>query len=139
VHEFELLADPTRRRIVELLAHREASVVVLTARMGDDFPVSRSAVSHQLRVLRDADFVEVRNWGLERRYRLAWNAMDRLDAAVEQLWKIWEERVGWPYDILLPEPPARLHRAGRRGLRGRTRAEIEPRNDAEDWFQYLSD
>ena len=139
MHEFELLADPTRRRIVELLAHQELAVVVLTARMGVDFPVSRSAVSHQLRVLRDADFVEMREWGTERRYRLKWNAMDRVDAAVEGLWEIWENRVGWPYDLLAPEPPPRLHRAGRRGLRGRTQAEAEPRNDPEDWFQYLSD
>ncbi len=139
MHEFELLADPTRRRIVELLAHQELSVVVLTARMGVEFPVSRSAVSHHLRVMLDSEFVDVRNWGLERRYRLAWNAMDRVDAAVERLWEIWENRVGWPYDILAPEPPPRLHRAGRRGLRGRTQAEIEPRNDADDWFQYLSD
>ncbi len=83
MHEFELLADPTRRRIVELLAHQELAVVVLCSRLGDDVPVSRSAVSHQLRVLRDAEFVEVREWGTERRYRLGWNAMDRLDAAVE--------------------------------------------------------
>ena len=139
MHEFELLADPTRRRIVELLAHQELPVVVLWSRLGDTVPVSRSAVSHQLRVLRDAEFVEVREWGAERRYRLAWDAMDRLDAAVEQLWTIWEDRVGWPYGIITPEPPARLHRAGRRGLRGRTRAEIEPRGGADDWSQYLSD
>lgn len=139
MHEFELLADPTRRRIVELLAHQELSVVVLAARLGSDFPVSRSAVSHQLRVLRDADFVGVRDWGSERRYRLAWDAMDRLDAAVERLWQIWEDRVGWPYDVVSPEPPARLHRAGRRGLRGRTRAEIEPRGGQDDWWQFMSD
>ena len=108
MHEFDLLADPTRRRIVELLAHQELSVVVLCSRLGGAAPVSRSAVSHQLRVLRDARFVEVREWGAERRYRLAWNGMDRLDGAVEQLWKIWEDRIGWPYDILAPEPPARL-------------------------------
>ena len=138
MHEFELLADPTRRRIVELLAHQELSVVLIVAKLGDGFPVSRSAVSHQLRVLRDADFVEVREWGTERRYRLAWNAMDRLDAAVEQLWVIWEDRVGWPY-ALLSEPPPRLHRSGRRGLRGRTRAEIEPRGGADDWSQFLLD
>ena len=138
MHEFELLADPTRRRIVELLAHRELSVVLIVAKLGDGFPVSRSAVSHQLRVLRDADFVEVREWGTERRYRLAWNAMDRLDAEVERLWAIWEDRVGWPYEIL-SNPPPRLHRAGRRGLRGRTRAEIEPRGGADDWFQFMPD
>jgi DNA-binding transcriptional ArsR family regulator len=139
MHEFELLADPTRRRIVELLAHQELSVTVIAARLGDEFPVSRSAVSHHLRVLRDADFVEFDEWGNERRYRLAWNAMDRLDAAVEVLWLIWEERVGWPYAVV-PEPsPPRLHRAGRRGLRGRTRAEVEPRNDEGDWWRFMPD
>ena len=139
MHEFELLADPTRRRIVELLAHQELPVAVVAARLGDDFSVSRSAVSHQLRVLRDADFVEVREWGTERRYRLAWNAMDRLDAAVEQLWLIWENRVGWPYEVMRDEAPPRLHRAGRRGLRGRTRADIELRGGPDDWWQYTID
>ncbi|CAN5481479.1 metalloregulator ArsR/SmtB family transcription factor [soil metagenome] len=139
MHVFEIVADPTRRRIVELLAHQELSVVVLCSRLGDEVLVTRSGVSHQLGVLRDAEFVEVREWGTERRYRLAWDAMDRLDSAVEQLWRIWEDRVGWPYEILAPEPPARLHRAGRRGLRGRRRSDIEPRGGADDWFQYLSD
>ncbi len=139
MHEFELLADPTRLRIVELLAHQELSVVVLTSKLAPDAPVSRSAVSHQLRVLRDAEFVEARAWGSERRYRLAWNAMDRLDAAVERLWRLWESRVGWPYEVVMPEIPLRLHRAGRRNLRGRTRAEIEPRDGADDWWQFLPD
>ncbi|MEO6115361.1 MAG: metalloregulator ArsR/SmtB family transcription factor [Pseudolysinimonas sp.] len=138
MHEFELLADPTRRRIVEHLARQELSVVVLTARLAEVAPVSRSAVSHQLAVLRRAEFVEVRDWGPERRYRLAWNAMDRLDAAVERLWMIWEDRVGWPYETVR-EPPERLHRAGRGVLRDRTRAEIEPRDRDDDWFRYLPD
>jgi DNA-binding transcriptional ArsR family regulator len=139
MHEFELLADPTRRRIVEVLAHQELAVVVLTERLGGDFLVSRSAVSHQLRVLKDADFVEMREWGSERRYRLAWNAMDRLDAAVEHFWTIWENRIGWPYETMLPEPPPRLHRAGRRGLRGRTQADIEPRASTDSWFAFYQD
>ena len=107
--------------------------------LGDDVPVTRSAVSHQLRVLRDAQFVEVRDWGLERRYRLTWNAMDRLDAAVEQLWLIWENRVGWPYEVAPDEPSPRLHRAGRRGLRNRSRAVIEPRGGPDDWWQFMPD
>jgi len=139
MHVFELLADPTRRRIVELLAHQELSVTVIATRLGDEFPASRSAVSHHLRVLRDADFVEVDQSGNERRYRLAWDAMDRLDAAVEALWLIWEERVGWPYGVVRDPPPRRLHRAGRRGLRGRTRADIEPRNDEGDWWRFMPD
>lgn len=140
MHVFELLADPTRRRIVELLAHRELPVVLLADRLGADRPVSRSAVSHQLRILRDAAFVEVRVESPQRLYRLSWNAMDRLDAAVEELWLIWENRVGWPYAVVpAEEPPERLHRAGRRGLRGRTRSQLEPRGEGGDWFSYFPD
>ncbi len=49
---------------------------------------------HQLWVPRVVDFVGVHEWGVERRYRLDWDAIDRLDAVVEELWKIWEDRVG---------------------------------------------
>jgi DNA-binding transcriptional ArsR family regulator len=139
MHEFELLADPTRRRIVELLAHQELSVAALTARLGDGFHVCPSAVSHQLKVLRDADFVDVRAWGSERRYRLKWDAMDRVDAAVETLWIIWDNRSGWPYETLRPASPPRLHRVGRSGLRCRTAAEIEPRDGADDPWSFMSE
>jgi len=140
VHVFELLADPTRRRIVELLARQELPVVLILDRLGSAHPVSQSAVSHHLRTLRDTEFVEVRAEGAQRLYRLKWDAMDRLDAAVEELWVIWENRVGWPYAVVPEEePPARLHRAGRRGLRGRTRAELEPRGDNGDWWSFLPD
>ena len=138
MHEFELLADPTRRRIVELLAHQELSVTLIAARLGDGYTASASAVSHHLKILRDEEFVQVTEWGRERRYRLAWNAMDRLDAAVEALWVIWENRVGWPYPVLV-DPPARLHRAGRSSLRGRTRADIEPQAGEADWWRFMSD
>jgi DNA-binding transcriptional ArsR family regulator len=136
MHEFELLGDPTRRRIVELLAHQELSVTLIAERLG--VRVSASAVSHQLRILRDEEFVDVTEWGRERRYRLAWNAMDRLDAAVEALWVIWENRVGWPYPVLV-NPPARLHRVGRSKLRGRTRADVEPQSGEADWWRFMSD
>ena len=140
MHVFELLADPTRRRIVELLARQELPVVLILDRLGSAHPVSQSAVSHHLRTLRDTEFVEVRAEGAQRLYRLKWDAMDRLDAAVEELWVIWENRVGWPYAVVTEEePPARLHRAGRRGLRGRTRAELEPRGDNGGWWSFLPD
>lgn len=130
VHVFTLLGEPVRLRITELLAHHERSVWQLAEALGPEFSIGRTAVSNHLRVLRDEGFVVVREEGAQRRYRLAWDAMDRLDAAVEALFVIWEDRRGWPYDPFLPPPPPRLHRAGRKGLRGRTRAQLEP--DADD-------
>jgi DNA-binding transcriptional ArsR family regulator len=147
MHPFTLLGDPVRLRIVQLLASREQPVWRLVETVGPEFRIGQPAVSHHLRVLRDEEFVEVRVVGLSRRYRLAWDALDRLDAAVEQLFVLWDERDGWPYeDRLVREfrvagaggdvdaPPERRHRAGRAGLRGRTREEVEPRGSGDDWW-----
>ena len=123
---FTLLGEPVRLRIVERLAKSEQGVWQLAETVGAEFSIGQPAISHHLRVLRLAGFVDVREFGLQRRYRLASDAMDRLDAAVEALWLIWEDRVGWPYDPFLPPPPARLDRAGRKGLRGRSQAALEP-------------
>lgn len=136
MHVFTLLGDPVRLRIVEILASGEQPVGRVTELVRDFHPVSRSAVSHQLRLLRDEGFVVYRAYGSENRYRLAWDAMDRLDAAVEALFLLWEERVRWPYAVSLEPPPERLHRAGRAGLRGRTRDDIENRGDDSDWWPF---
>ncbi|CAN5154330.1 hypothetical protein BH11ACT3_BH11ACT3_24980 [soil metagenome] len=132
MHVFEVLGEPVRRRIVELLSMREHSVADLIEEIGPEFGVSRAAVSKHLRTLRDAEFVEYRDYGPQHRYRLAWDALDRLDDEVERLFLAWESRTGWPYDRDLPDPPARLHRAGRKGRRGRSREQIETRAGGDD-------
>jgi DNA-binding transcriptional ArsR family regulator len=145
MHVFTLLGDPVRLRIVELLGRGEQPVWKLVDVLTDEFGISRSAVSHQLRALRDERFVIARVEGSVRRYRLAWNAMELLDEAVEALFVVWEQRDRWPYQDLLEleteklmagkslDPPRR-HRAGRVELRGRTEEDIEPRQEGDDWM-----
>lgn len=134
MHLFTLLGEPVRLRIVELLATRERYPWQLAEKLGPEFSISASGISHHLRVLRDEQFVEVRHDGIGRRYRLAWDAMHRLDVVVEHLFVLWEERSGWPYNDFRPERPLRLHRAGRKGMRGATRDQIEPRRDEDEWW-----
>ena len=62
---FKAIADPTRRRILELLAVSPCSVKELT----ESFPISQPAISQHLRELRDAQLVAAEKMGLERRYR----------------------------------------------------------------------
>jgi DNA-binding transcriptional ArsR family regulator len=134
VHPFTLLGDPVRLRIVELLATGEKPVSRLVEIIGPERGIGQPTISHHLRVLKDAGFVSARTMGKSNRYRLNWKAMTALDAAVEALFVAWENRTGWPYDDFRPIAPARLHRLGRAGLRGRTEAQIEPRADEEDWW-----
>lgn len=136
MHLFTLLGEPVRLRIVQVLAGGEQPVGRIAELVRSERPVSRSAVSHQLKILRDEGFVEFRAYGSQNRYRLAWNAMDRLDAEVERLFVAWENRVRWPYAVSLEPAPERLHRAGRAGLRGRTRDDVENRGSEDDWWPF---
>jgi DNA-binding transcriptional ArsR family regulator len=63
---FEVLAEPNRRQIVELLRHGERPVGELVASLS----LSQPAVSKHLRVLREAGMVEVRGDAQRRLYRL---------------------------------------------------------------------
>lgn len=76
VEVFEALGDPTRRRIVELLAEDERSVGDLASH----FPSSRPAISKHLRVLREAGVVGVRGEAQRRIYRLEPEALGRAES-----------------------------------------------------------
>ena len=86
---FELLADPTRRRLLEALSEREQSVGALVERLG----MSQPAVSRHLRVLREAGLVSARKDAQKRIYRLNPERLRELDAWLEPFRKIWEARV----------------------------------------------
>jgi len=72
VDPFEVIADPTRRRLIELLAEGERPAGELVAH----FDVSFSAISQQLRILSEASFVESRREGRRQVYRLQPESLD---------------------------------------------------------------
>lgn len=86
---FEALADPTRRRIVELLSEEERSAGELAAQ----FMVSRPAVSKHLRVLREAGVVNVRMDAQRRIYRLDPKALGEAEGWLARRRRFWEERL----------------------------------------------
>ncbi|MCY9528213.1 MULTISPECIES: ArsR/SmtB family transcription factor [Paenibacillus] len=63
---FQAIADPTRRKLLQLLADQELPVTVISGH----FPMSRTAVSKHLRILAEAGLVKDRKIGREVRYRL---------------------------------------------------------------------
>ena len=68
MHALDLLGDPVRRRLLELLAGGERSAGALGAVVREEFGITQPAVSQQLRVLREAGFVRVRPAGTTRLY-----------------------------------------------------------------------
>jgi len=86
---FQVLADPTRRRIVDALRHGERSVGELV----DVVDIGQSGVSRQLAILEDADFVVVRPEGRRRLYSLRPQPFRELSAFVTAYRAIWEPRL----------------------------------------------
>ena len=76
------LADGTRRRILSLVSDMERTA----GEIATHFDISRPAVSQHLRVLLDAELVQVRVDGTRRHYRLNWQSMRAVRAGLEAFW-----------------------------------------------------
>ena len=83
------LADPTRRRIVEMLAQRELSA----GEIADRFEVTAPAISQHLKVLREAQLVRVRVDAQRRIYELDPNGLGELHAWLVNLRQFWRGRL----------------------------------------------
>ena len=86
---FHALADPTRRRIVDMLRRGEQPVTDLVERAG----IHQSGVSRHLRILQDAGFVSVRPDGQRRVYALRREPFQELDRWLGQYRQLWEARL----------------------------------------------
>jgi DNA-binding transcriptional ArsR family regulator len=86
---FEVLAEPTRRRIVELLLERARPVGELVDLLG----LSQPGVSKHLRVLRDGGFVAVRADAQRRFYELRPDPLAELDAWLAPYRRLWAGRL----------------------------------------------
>jgi DNA-binding transcriptional ArsR family regulator len=86
---FEVLAEPNRRRILELLRVAERPVGELVEAIG----VSQPAVSKHLRVLRAAGLVEVRPEAQRRIYRVRTDPLRALEDWLQPYRKLWESRL----------------------------------------------
>jgi len=89
VNALEALAEPTRRRIVELLAEGERSAGEIAAH----FETSRPGVSRHLRVLREHGLVQVRDDAQRRFYSLDPTPLAELDAWLAQYRGYWTNRL----------------------------------------------
>jgi DNA-binding transcriptional ArsR family regulator len=93
VHAFDVLGDPVRRRILELLAGGELPSGAITDVVQAEFGITQPAVSQHLRVLRDSGFATVRPEGARRLYAVGATPFREVDAWLEPFHRFWEQRL----------------------------------------------
>ena len=93
MHAFDVLADPVRRRILELLAEEEHSSGEIVAVVQDEFGITQAAVSQHLRVLRESGFATVRVDGPRRLYSVHAAPFAEVDAWLARFRGMWEQRL----------------------------------------------
>ena len=79
MHAFDVLGDPVRRRILELLGEQKRSSGEIVAIVGTEFRISQSAVSQHLKVLRSNGFATVTIDGARRVYALETSGLEEVD------------------------------------------------------------
>ncbi|WP_432770843.1 MAG: winged helix-turn-helix transcriptional regulator [Sphingopyxis sp.] len=93
MHAFDVLGDPVRRRILELLADGQRTSGDVVAAIAAEFGISQPAVSQHLRVLRDSGFATAEAKGRQRLYTVAPERFDEIDAWVQRFKRTWEPRL----------------------------------------------
>jgi DNA-binding transcriptional ArsR family regulator len=93
MHAFDVLGDPVRRRILELLADGELPSGAITAVVQAEFGITQPAVSQHLRVLRDSGFASVRPEGTRRLYAVDAEPFREVDAWLGHFHRFWEQRL----------------------------------------------
>src|SRR5262245_36618772 len=93
MHAFDVLGDPVRRRILELLADGEHTSGAITAIVQAEFGITQPAVSQHLRVLRDNGFARVRPEGTRRLYAVDAASFRELDDWIGNFRRFWDQRL----------------------------------------------
>ena len=108
MHAFDVLGDPVRRRILELLAEGEQASGAIVDVVQQEFDISQPAVSQHLKVLRDSGFASVRIDAQRRLYVVNPKPLREVDTWLDRFRGFWTQRL----DALATEVAR-----GRRGRR----------------------
>jgi DNA-binding transcriptional ArsR family regulator len=93
VEAFDVLGDPVRRRILELLADGEQTAGAISEVIQEEFGISQPAVSLHLKVLRDNGFATVRAEGTRRLYAVDARPLQEVDLWLDRFRRFWEQRL----------------------------------------------
>ncbi|AEF40985.1 ArsR/SmtB family transcription factor [Hoyosella subflava] len=118
MHAFDVLGDPVRRRILELLAEgEEVTSGTISAIVQREYGITQPAVSQHLRVLRDNGFAAVRKDGSRRMYSVSTAPLQEVDEWLDRFRAYWQPH----FDALATEIA--------RGKRARRTSDEKRQND----------
>jgi DNA-binding transcriptional ArsR family regulator len=127
MHAFDVLGDPVRRRILELLADGEMSSGAVSEVIRDEFGISQPGVSQHLKVLRENGFATVRPEGTRRLYAVNSEPLRDIDAWLGQFRRFWTPHLdALATELARGKRERRLREAGRDKTAG-DRAENQAR------------
>ncbi|CAM3989118.1 ArsR/SmtB family transcription factor [Lederbergia lenta] len=86
---FQAIADPTRRKVLQLLAEKELPISAITAQ----FTMSRTAIAKHLYILSEAKLVSGRKVGREKRYQLQAEPLAELKDWISFYEQFWENKL----------------------------------------------
>ncbi|WP_129663939.1 ArsR/SmtB family transcription factor [Phytoactinopolyspora endophytica] len=89
MHAFDVLGDPVRRRILELLADGEMTSGAVCAVIQEEYGITQPAVSQHLKVLREAGFATVRPEGARRLYAVNAEPLREVDGWLDHFRRFW--------------------------------------------------
>lgn len=93
MNAFDVLGDPVRRRILELLAEGERRSGDIVEVIQNEFGITQAAVSQHLRVLRDNGFASVKVDEQRRIYSLNAQPMQEVDVWLDRFRSFWEPKL----------------------------------------------
>jgi DNA-binding transcriptional ArsR family regulator len=93
MHAFDVLGDPVRRRILELLAAGELPAGGIATVVQEEFGITQPAVSQHLKVLRDSGFARVRPDGARRLYAVDPAPLREVDTWIGTFRSFWDQRL----------------------------------------------
>lgn len=93
MHAFDVLGDPVRRRILELLATGERRSGDIVEVIQNEFGITQAAVSQHQRVLRESGFASVRVDGPRRIYSIDARPLQEVDDWLNRFRSFWEPKL----------------------------------------------
>lgn len=93
MHAFDVLGDPVRRRILELLAEGEHTSGDIVEVIQREFAISQPAVSQHLKVLRESGFASVRADGPRRIYAVDATPLRQIDEWLARFRGFWAHKL----------------------------------------------